>query len=289
MRKIVGLAGRIVAVFILSTALILGSSVVATKVWAEDKPVEIVLLPASVTGLKVDDTFALTIQVQPNGQNVSAVDACLNFTPAYLEVVDVEPDLSELDMPLMNNVSNALGQIDCGAGSITNSPSTTFTLATITFRVKAVTSGTAVIYSRAVGRKTMAAYASQDYLDKALGALISTEEAVSLPPEATQPTTQPTPPTVTSPPPVPEPISAPPPTAEPTQPTAQPTAPSEEPGLPAAEPTAPSESTQAPEEPATPTGEPVTSGLAGVAWWVWLIIGVVVIGGLGGYFIARRV
>ncbi len=322
MKRFSGLTVRGVTIFVLVTALSLGILLGATGVRAAEPVVDIVLLPATVVGLNEGDTFSLTLEIQPNGQKVHAIDAYISFDPTYLEVVDanaaspgvqIEPDLSGFDTRLQNSVNNAGGQIIYSAGSFTNTPTTNTPLATVTFRVKAATSGTSIIFSRSAPRQTIAVYtaegsSAQDYLDEAIGAVAATDTSTTVVPESTPapeestpaPPTQEPAPTTTAETPTTT-AETPTTTAEtPTTTAETPTTTAETPTTTAETPTTTTETPTTTAEPApattaepapatTPaeTPEPILEPPIGIAWWVWLVIGIVVVG-LGGFLIIAK-
>ncbi len=87
--------------------------------------------------LAAGSTFDLAITVEPRSVAVDAVAVRLAFDPAYLEVAQVASG-GVLDTLLAQTVDNATGTLFYAAGKLTGPwPSTTFLLATVTFRLKA--------------------------------------------------------------------------------------------------------------------------------------------------------
>ncbi|NOZ06487.1 MAG: DNRLRE domain-containing protein [Chloroflexi bacterium] len=133
--------------------------------------VQIVLNPAAKT-VNVGDIFTLDIEVQAGAQQVSAVDAFLNFDPARLQVVDAGGSPASgieigtaLPISFLNAVDNSAGTIDFSAATFSPSPpSGTFTLATIRFKALSASAGTAVTFSTTEPRQTTAAYLGTNVL-----------------------------------------------------------------------------------------------------------------------------
>jgi len=98
----------------------------------------------------VGQTFTATIQVNPLGKNVNAVEAKLNFDSTKLSVVSVGKTGSAFTLWTTEPAfSNAAGTIDFGGGSPTPF-STRSNLITVTFRVLAEGSGTVSVASASV-------------------------------------------------------------------------------------------------------------------------------------------
>ena len=121
------------------------------------------ILSLSTNTALVGTTFDVVIQAQSGGQAVVGIDACLDFDPAKLAVVDMVPGTAgiqisggaSLSMPLQNLADNTTGHIDYSAGSLSPYPSGTFTVATIRFQALAATSPTtAVAFSTSGLRST---------------------------------------------------------------------------------------------------------------------------------------
>jgi len=138
--------------------------------------VDLVLLPSSQT-VDVDDIFYITIQAQCNGQDVSGIDAFIDFDPAYLEVQSVTPS-STLPTVLQNNYDNIAGTIDYSAGKLgAPFPSDTFTLATISFKALDSAASTSISFSTSSPRTTNVDYSGTSKLDELFGATMTVEGA----------------------------------------------------------------------------------------------------------------
>lgn len=118
--------------------------------------VDLVLTPA-VVSVGVEETFELKIQVQAGTQMVDSVSTYLNFDPAVLEVLSITPGTA-LDTVLQNEFDNNTGEIDFVAGTLSDSPSGTFRLATVLFEAVGGSPGSSVLFSTAVPRESDAAF-----------------------------------------------------------------------------------------------------------------------------------
>jgi len=100
-----------------------------------------VALSPSTGSYSSGQTFTVTVQALPSGDNINAVESALNFDPALLSVVSVSRDGSAFSLwttePAFNN---AAGTVTFGGGSPTPFTSTSNIL-TVTFR--AVANGSA--------------------------------------------------------------------------------------------------------------------------------------------------
>jgi hypothetical protein len=134
--------------------------------------VDLVLLPSSQTA-DVDGILDITIQAQCNGQDVSGIDAFIDFNPTYLEVQSVTPGTS-LPTVLQNTYDNIAGKIDYSAGKLGSPfPSNTFTLATISFKVLDCVASTPVSFSTSSPRMTNVDFSGESKLDELFGATVT--------------------------------------------------------------------------------------------------------------------
>lgn len=148
-----------------------------------------VLFNPSTGSYSAGQTFTATIQVDPKGASVNAVEAKISFNPAILSVVSVSKTGSVFSLWTTEpTFSNSAGSIEFGGGS--PSPfSSRSNLATVTFR--AVTEGTAQVKFdtasalAADGRGT-------DVLDAAVTANYTITGATAPVPETPTPTETPT-------------------------------------------------------------------------------------------------
>lgn len=94
--------------------------------------------------VSVGATFTITIEVAAGARPVDGVASLISFDPTYLEVVSITRGTA-LPTRLRSVFDNAADTLDYSAGILGDeSPTGTFTLATIQFRAKAATSGTTV-------------------------------------------------------------------------------------------------------------------------------------------------
>ncbi len=122
---------------------------------AQSQAVDVRLLPAS-TSTAPGGAIGLTVQVEPNGQEVNGVDICITFPPSFLQVTDadagalgvqIQADAGTLGITLLNTVDNTAGVIKYSAGTFSSAPSTTFTLATIGLQAANVNDEATVAFS----------------------------------------------------------------------------------------------------------------------------------------------
>lgn len=107
--------------------------------------VGMVIVPTSKT-VTVSQDFTVDIKVtNSGGAEVRAAGAHLDFDTTYLEVQSITPGAA-LDNVLQNDHDNGAGTIDYAAGAWVNPPVTDFVLATVKFRAKAATAGTALTF-----------------------------------------------------------------------------------------------------------------------------------------------
>lgn len=101
-------------------------------------------LSPATGNVAVGNTFTVDLQIKATGQTINGAEFHLNFNPALLEVVQLQPVLTSLPLVLTPPVfDNAAGTLDITTGATTNWPTGTFTTATVTFRAKAA--GTAAL------------------------------------------------------------------------------------------------------------------------------------------------
>jgi hypothetical protein len=111
----------------------------------------------------VGQTFDLAIQVQAGTQFVDGVAAYLDFNPSLLQVTQITNGAA-LPLELQKQYSNAAGTVDYAAGALSNFPSGTFTVATVTFGALAQSSGTSVCLHTAAPRQSDVTYGGTSLL-----------------------------------------------------------------------------------------------------------------------------
>lgn len=92
----------------------------------------ILAISPDVVSVGIGQTFTVDLEVRSENQLVDAAAAFLSFDPTYFQVVRIDPG-SHLGVVIENNYDNVNGEINYSAGTFTNFPSGTFTLATVTF------------------------------------------------------------------------------------------------------------------------------------------------------------
>ena len=120
-----------------------------------------IAISPSVTTVPVNTIFTLDIVVHSDTQQVDAVQAFVNFDPDSLQVVDEGGNSGSaiiggaaFQYEFLNEVDNTAGTINYAAGSMSDFPSGTFTLATIRFKATAGTGNTAVTFNLTSPRET---------------------------------------------------------------------------------------------------------------------------------------
>jgi hypothetical protein len=136
--------------------------------------VEINLLPAESV-VAPGDVFTLTIQVAAGAQLVDGVGAYVDFNPAYVQAQAITADTTLLGIILQNSFDNVAGQVSYAAGTFSNFPSGTFSVAQVRFVVVAAPPvwGTPLSFAALDPRKTDAAYMGHSVLGAAHGAEVS--------------------------------------------------------------------------------------------------------------------
>ncbi len=282
-------------------------SVAATQ---SENLVDLVMEPPEITGKK-GGTFELAIKAIPNGQKLVAMDVFLDFEPAYLEVVDFNPDEPGIQIEPGTTLTSVLATvIDNSNGEITysaailgrESPDDVFTVANITFRIKADVAGTTKItFHTQIPRQTMVAYQGNPVLGLLSGATVTMEAASLSAPPSGKTESPPTPASESSltPPPneVPESAETLEPTTvtEETAETLEPTTVTEEttetPATPATKETelAPTPATT-PELVGAPLPTPEKTSISSTWWILLIIVSVVAVVAviLGGFIMMRR-
>ena len=122
-------------------------------------------------------SFVLTIEVEPNGNDVVGIQVRLTFDTARLQVTSavIDPE-SPLSFSLETFGDNELGEITIAAGLLTASPPTeAFTLGSVTFEVLPVetVTTTAVSFIAEGRRRTIASIDGDDITGKVTGSIIT--------------------------------------------------------------------------------------------------------------------
>lgn len=116
----------------LFTTFLIGSFLISSVAYAAD-----VVLSPSTGSYNIGQTFTATVQADPKGDKINAVEAKLSFDVAKLSVVSVSKTGSAFSLWTTEPAfSNTAGTIEFGGGSPTPF-SARSNLVTITFRVKA--------------------------------------------------------------------------------------------------------------------------------------------------------
>lgn len=279
----------LILVLLLFSLVALGGSPIFAQ---SESRVELYLDPPTISG-NSGDTIDLAIKANPNEQIFSAVDIFLDFDPQLLECVQVQPG-TVLTIQLASRVDNDKGEIGYCAGmplGTVYSSSNSFTVATVSFKVKSEVTGSAsIIFHTEMPRKTGVFYAGGSVWGSVTGASAGIGETPAPPPETIVNPEPPLPPPELPPPPSPKPVPA--PTSTTTATSQEPTTiPAPAPQMP--EPTPTLSSTPAPSS-TSPTSQPAstptppivvtptpTPAPTGMPWWSWVIIGLVAVAVIG--------
>lgn len=137
-----------------------------------------IVVTPSVTDVFVNQTFDVVIQVQGNGQQMDAAEFHLDFDPSILQVSELIAG-NTLQTPLQNQFNNSLGTVDYAAGTFSNFPSGTFTLATLRFQ--AIAEGTSSLdFTDTFPRQTIITFAGQNVLSGTTGGSVNVSAAAEL-------------------------------------------------------------------------------------------------------------
>jgi hypothetical protein len=125
----------------------------------------------------------MTVEAQANGQDVAGVDIYVTFDPTYLEVQDITPGTT-LGTQLQKTFDNATGMIKYSAGTFTTPyPNARFTVATILFHTKAITTNvqTNLNFSTSGPDVTLVTSGSDLVLRNTSGASVNIQQTPNLP------------------------------------------------------------------------------------------------------------
>ena len=172
---------NIVVVIALAFAVILAgcsssSDLDETPIATPNTNIDLRLVPPTAEVVS-STSFVLTIEVEPNGNDVMGGQARLSFDPTRLQVttVNIDPE-SPLDFSLEAFGDNELGEITIAAGLLTSSPPVeAFTLGSVTFEVLPVemVTTTAVNFITEGRRRTIASIDGEDITGKVMGSTIT--------------------------------------------------------------------------------------------------------------------
>jgi CSLREA domain-containing protein len=112
--------------------------------WLTESVKLVVVPPVSTTD--VGETFTIRLDVQVGAQQIDDAAVYLNFDPNTVQVASVKPG-DVLPTVMTNQFDNAAGTLDFAAGTSAESPSGTFTLASVTFNTLADTAGMALLFN----------------------------------------------------------------------------------------------------------------------------------------------
>ena len=119
---------------LLATMIILWSAAAyAADPWMRTLP--------DVGGVSLYGTIDVVIQGEPYGLEVDTAQAYLNFDATYFQVISITAGGAPLGVVLQNSYDNTAGFINYAAGTLSNFPTATFTLATVRLTGIAESSG----------------------------------------------------------------------------------------------------------------------------------------------------
>jgi hypothetical protein len=147
----------------------------------------VVLAAVAPSTVGIHESFQVTLRVQAGTQLVDGAAASLNFDPSVLQVLSISAG-STLPVTIVSSFDNDTGTLDYAAGTFSNFPSGTFTLATVTFTAVATTTNTSLVFSTTPPRQSDTTYAGASVLGSTVPATLTVNE---LSPTAT-PTSTPT-------------------------------------------------------------------------------------------------
>lgn len=155
----------------------------ATAFWSftTGAPVDGVILavnPASQTAA-LGQNFTVEIQVRAGTRQVDGASAYINFNPAHLNVVSITPG-TVFTNTLENTHDNAIGQLNFSAGSLSNFPTGTFTLATITFRPHVQVSQTTLTFNSVNPRKSDATFGGASILGSTVNGTVTINQSSTI-------------------------------------------------------------------------------------------------------------
>lgn len=119
---------------------------------APSRSATLALKPAN-TKTTQGKTFTVAITMQAGTQLVDGAEAHLNFDPSVLQVVRLNTG-KVLPVPIQSTFSNTEGTIDYSAGTFSNFPTGTFTVATVTFTAIAASPETPLTFSTSAPRRS---------------------------------------------------------------------------------------------------------------------------------------
>ncbi len=124
----------------------------------------VLVIDPETTNTVIGQQFTVDIVVQAGEQQVDGAAAYVNFDPSLLQVAEVTPG-DTLDLQLRNDVDNGAGELSLAYGTVSDFPSGTFVLATVTFDATGATTGTPLNFNTQRPRKTNATFGGQSVLD----------------------------------------------------------------------------------------------------------------------------
>ena len=120
--------------------------------------------------VRADTTFTVTLRADPQGREVSLIDAFLDFTTGDVEVLSLSSVTTALEVVLTADFDNQAGTIDYSATTAGTAPTSEFPLAVITFRAKDLVTrevDTIISFNKTDPRKTDAIFLSESVLGNA--------------------------------------------------------------------------------------------------------------------------
>ena len=173
--------------------------------------VDLRLDPENVT-VQTNTIFDMRINVEPNGQDTTGVQAFVDFDQSLVQVLALrfDPD-SPLSIPLLKSFDNNQGTIDLVAGTLGAAATDSFILGTITFTTRGATGETSIVFSTAKPRRTIAGSSGQENQRSLFGADLAIQGLGATPTPTNTPMSTPTPSATPSPTPTPTPTPGPPP------------------------------------------------------------------------------
>ncbi len=123
--------------------------------------------------------FSVTVQVRAGTRQVDGASAYINFNPTYLTVASITPGTTFSNV-LENSYDNATGQINFSAGSLSNFPTGTFTLMTVTLHPVAQVTQTPLTFNTVNPRKSDATFGGASVLSSAQGGTVDITQSSTI-------------------------------------------------------------------------------------------------------------
>jgi hypothetical protein len=147
------------------------SNIANTKTLPVGNGVPLLVSPSS-NSVSLGQTFDIVIQVQAGNNQVDGVSAYVNFDPSVIKVNQITKG-SLLNLELENNYNNTTGQINLSLGTMSNFPTGTITVGTITFQALSQATNSSISFSSTTPRKSDITFGGASILGSTQPATVS--------------------------------------------------------------------------------------------------------------------